>query len=164
MQFSNIPGFFPTPDAVIDKMIDLVELEKDHTVLEPNLGSCAIADRIAELSIHCEGYEVNYTLAEICEAKGFLIERCDFLTVQPVKLYDRIIMNPPFEKLQSISHIKHAMKFLLPGGKLVAICAGGAREEKELQPLCDSWEVLPAGSFKESGTGVGTVLLSISAA
>ena len=45
--------------------------------------------------------------------------------------------------------------------RLVAICAGGPRQEKVLQPLSDSWERLPADSFKESGTNVSTVLLTI---
>ena len=37
-------------------------------------------------------------------------------------------------------------------GKLVAICSAGPRQEKELQPIADYWEVLPQGTFKQAGT------------
>ena len=72
-------------------------------------------------------------------------------------------MNPPFENGSDIKHILHARQMLKAGGRLVAICANGPRQERELQPLCDSWEVLPPGSFAEQGTNVNTVLLSMSA-
>lgn len=54
---------------------------------------------------------------------------------------------------------------LKAGGRLVAICAGGPRQERELKPLAEDSggirEPLPADTFKESGTGVNTVLLTI---
>jgi 16S rRNA G1207 methylase RsmC len=70
-------------------------------------------------------------------------------------------MNPPFADGADIKHILHARTFLNPGGKLVAICANGPRQQAALQPLASSWEPLPAGTFKESGTNVNTVLLTI---
>jgi hypothetical protein len=51
------------------------------------------------------------------------------------------------------------------GGRLVAICADGPRQNATLKPLAEdsggTWEPLPAGTFKEQGTGVNTVLLVI---
>lgn len=164
LQFSNIPGYFPTPNAVIDKMIEYADIEPDHIVLEPELGSCAIADRVRPLCRAVSGFEVNYTLAEIAETKGYLIKRGDFLTVwedEHREKYDRVLMNPPFEARQDIAHIKHAVKFLKPGGVLVAICSGGPKQVEELQPIADHWEELPPGAFKSSGTNIGTVLLAI---
>jgi len=38
-------------------------------------------------------------------------------------------MNPPFENGADIKHIQHAMKMLKPGGRLVAICANGPRQQ-----------------------------------
>jgi hypothetical protein len=72
-------------------------------------------------------------------------------------------MNPPFENGADIKHITHAISFLKPGGRLVAICANGPRQNEKLRPLADTWEPLPDGTFKESGTGVNTVLLTIDA-
>ncbi|MDE2019827.1 MAG: methyltransferase [Patescibacteria group bacterium] len=75
--------------------------------------------------------------------------------------FDKIIMNPPFSDGADIKHILHARTFLNPGGLLVAICANGPRQQEALKPIAESWEDLPAGSFKESGTGVNAALLTI---
>ena len=54
-----------------------------------------------------------------------------------------------------------------PLAGLVAICAGGPRQAAELRPMVDAmggtWEPLPADTFRESGTGVNTVLLCVEA-
>lgn len=64
-----------------------------------------------------------------------------------------------------IKHIKHAMTFLRPGGRLVALCANGPRQNAQLMPLVEehggTWEVLPEGSFKSQGTGVNVAMLSL---
>jgi hypothetical protein len=74
-------------------------------------------------------------------------------------------MNPPFANGADITHIKHALSFVRPGGRLVAICANGPRQNVELRPLVEAaggtWEGLPEGTFRESGTGVRTVLLTV---
>jgi len=76
-------------------------------------------------------------------------------------------MNPPFINGSDIKHIEHALKFLKPGGRLVAICADGPRQNATLKPIAEDsggfWEPLPAGTFKDQGTNVNTVLLTIEA-
>jgi|GEM_PF-6547300 len=57
-----------------------------------------------------------------------------------------------------IKHITHALTFLKPGGRLVALCANGPRQYAALQPLADQWTPLPAGSFKSQGTNVNVTL------
>lgn len=75
--------------------------------------------------------------------------------------FDRIAMNPPFTMRADVRHIKHAMNFLLPGGVLAGLCMAGSKREQELRPLCETWEEIPAGTFKESNTGVTTILFSL---
>ena len=75
--------------------------------------------------------------------------------------FDKILMNPPFENGADIKHIEHAATMLKPGGRLVAICANGPRQQAKLMPQADYWEPLPAGSFLEQGTGVNTALMVI---
>ena len=77
----------------------------------------------------------------------------DFLVLNgELGQFDRIVMNPPFERGADIEHIRHAYAKLSPGGRLVAICAqrpapaGGAG-----RALLRNWIDLPAGSFKETG-------------
>lgn len=172
LQFSKIPGYFPTPDAVIDLMLDYANLKESDRVLEPNLGSCAIADRVAPLCAEVKGFEVNHTLAEIADAKDYLIDLRDFLTVstEEITSYDRVLMNPPFENLQDIDHVQHAFKFLKDGGRLVSVMSPSPfyNSNKKAEAFRQWFEDLggekidlPAGSFKESGTGVNSIMVVI---
>jgi hypothetical protein len=76
-------------------------------------------------------------------------------------------MNPPFANADDIKHIMHALKMLKPGGRLVAICANGPRQNDKLRPLVEArggiWEELPSDTFIGAGTGVRTVLLLLDA-
>lgn len=167
LQFSNIPGFFPTPEGIAELMFSYADIEAGMCVLEPSAGTGSLIKPIVD-SVDTEilAYEYNSTLVSIL-SKSFPsyrvhVEQADFLEVNDFKgQYPRIIMNPPFDRGQDIQHIKHAIDFLAPGGKLVALCANGPRQEKELMPLADHWEVLPDKSFKESGTGVNVALMVI---
>jgi hypothetical protein len=41
------------------------------------------------------------------------------------------------------------------------LCYNGARQNEQLKPIAYYWEVLPADSFKEAGTGASAALLVI---
>ena len=88
--------------------------------------------------------------------------------VSPEPKFDRVVMNPPFNKARAdIHHVLHAFKFLKKGGRLVAIMPSGVRfrddkltnEFRDLVLSCGTIEDLPEQSFKESGTLVNTVLV-----
>ncbi|NVB43554.1 methyltransferase [Pseudenhygromyxa sp. WMMC2535] len=94
----------------------------------------------------------------------------DFCAHVPERPYDRIVMNPPFERQQDVEHIERALGMLAPGGRLVAIASAGLqhrsdnkteRLRKKLLELDGSIRKLPAGSFKASGTAVETVLVIV---
>ena len=91
--------------------------------------------------------------------------RCaDFLACNgELGSFERILMNPPFSGGADVRHILHARRFLKPGGRLVALCANGPRQQAALQPLASEWRDLPAGSFTEAGTNVNVALLVIDA-
>lgn len=152
---------FVTPKTLVEEMIELAELEPGMTVLEPEAGTGNI---VREIPKNCEitAVEVNASLCEILKKETNNVKNQDFLTCgEELGKFDRIIMNPPFSNAGDITHIKHAMKFLKPDGILVAISSGGPRQEVALKPLCRDWKKLEAGTFKESGTNVNTVLLVI---
>jgi SAM-dependent methyltransferase len=112
--------------------------------------------------------EINQKLAERLKTEFPLTDvRCaDFLeyTVDDLGTFDRIIMNPPFHNGADIKHIQHAIKFLKPGGRLVALCANGNRQRHVFKDNgLVTWEDLPAGSFSEQGTNVNVALLVIDA-
>jgi hypothetical protein len=173
LQFANIPGYFPTPAAVVARMIDAADIAPGHLVLEPSAGSGAILDAIHDA---CPGavlecYEKSFTLFEILQAKGYTIAGRDFVDgAGTAGHYDRILMNPPFEGGQDAAHIRLAFDLLKEGGRLVAIMSPGPffRSDSKSQAFRDWFdamggdrETLPAGSFKESGTGVETLMIEL---
>ena len=165
---------FPTPADLAARMVDLAEIEEGHRVLEPSAGMGAILD-----AIHADApaadvlaVEINPALAKALESEGLAnasasaprVLQADFLECDDsLGRFDRIVMNPPFGGAADIKHIEHAATMLAPGGRLVAICANGPRQQQRLRPRCAEWCELPADTFKAAGTSVRTVLLVIEA-
>lgn len=171
---SGIPGFFPTPRAVVDLMIDKAEQEATfwENFADFSAGDGAIAERVRERypdACLCLT-EINPTLCTILQGKGFAATQADFLTVEPNPAFDVVLINPPFERLQDVEHVRHALEFLRPGGVLVAIMSAGTffRTDSKSVDFRDWFEGmggevedLPEGSFRESGTGVATKIVTI---
>jgi len=180
-------GFFPTPPAVADRAAEAARLyrraeDASLRILEPSAGEGALIR--AAMNARTEmlplfvAVEIHRERAELLMANP-LVERvacCDFLHVTPdhIGLFDRVIMNPPFDRGRDIDHVRHAVKFLKPGGRLVAIMSAGTefREDAKtvaFRELCErmrprmgdnrQWDDLPAGSFKESGTNVNACIV-----
>ena len=158
---NKFDDFFPTPDSIIKRMVQLADIEDNHTILEPSAGMGNILDFLPERTV---AIEQNFELCSYLEKTHpeNPIMRDDFLSLNGgLGNYDRIIMNPPFSRGADIKHIKHALEHLNEGGKLVALCANGPNQARELMPLADLWEDLPQGSFKQAGTNVNAALLVI---
>ena len=167
VQVVTAPQLFPTPAALAERMAREADIGPTTEVLEPSAGTGAIW---RELSGKRTAVEVNSRLADglrgMCTQRDSVI--CsDFLACAPERLgmFDRIVMNPPFTHGADIAHIKHALTFLRPGGRLVAICANGPRQRAALMPIVEkyggAWEDLPADTFKESGTAVRVALICV---
>lgn len=91
------------------------------TVLEPSAGIGTIADKAKNAGAKVEVVEYAPSLAEHLEKKGHDVIGNDFMELPTDRKYDRIIMNPPFERLQDAEHVMKAYEHLKPGGKIVAI-------------------------------------------
>ncbi|MAT67925.1 MAG: hypothetical protein CMJ58_00195 [Planctomycetaceae bacterium] len=117
----QLPGFFPTPQVVIDQMLELAEIQPGHAVLEPSCGKGDIVTALKQSHPQSPvtAIEQNRTLADVLAAKGIDAELADFL--EHSGSYDRIVMNPPFESLADIAHVRHAFNCLAPGGRLVSV-------------------------------------------
>jgi predicted RNA methylase len=169
----DIPGYFPTPTPLAERMVILAGIEPGQSVLEPSAGKGNIAMAVREhqpaAQLIC--IEFHHELAELLRLKGFsLAAEHDFLLHRGQ--YDRIVMNPPFEKFQDIAHVRHAYDCLAPGGRLVSIMGEGAFFRKErvaeefrawLETVHASIERLPDRSFlnSERSTGTATRLVVI---
>jgi len=166
-------GYFPTPAPIVAHLIDLARIEPGMTVLEPSAGRGAIAGPIAAIGAHVDCIEIQRDNAlAISDANiGRDLAVGDFLEWDPHPAYDRVVMNPPFARQQDIAHVLHAFGFLKPTGLLVAVMAAGVtfrtgRAAEFRQLVADrggSIEPLPDDAFKESGTGVRTVVTTIPA-
>lgn len=110
--------FYPTPDNLIDKMLDGVNLSMIHSVLEPSAGKGDIVEHLKRKETETNEYYTKYkfdidciekdsSLKCILKSKGFRVVHDDFLTYSTMKEYDLIIMNPPFS-----NGCKHLLKAL----------------------------------------------------
>lgn len=163
VQVVSAPQLFPTPMDLACRMVDeLAEVKRHHRVLEPSAGTgnllTAIGDGADKVAV-----EINYNLAESLKQSrlhNLSVHRADFLECNgDLGVFDRVVMNPPFENAVDIKHIMHAYGMLKPGGRLVALCANGPRQREKLMPIASYWEDLPEGTFKSQGTGVNVALL-----
>lgn len=174
-------GAFNTSADVAELVIDKAELFDGCTVLEPSAGTGMLAKAAKARGARVTCVELQPGLAhELSVLHGFrdVYER-NFLECDPANYpaYDRIVMNPPFDRGRDCDHVRHAFKFLKPGGKLVAIMSARAEhcEDSRHAPLHDlvklceglgrdprwAWRDLPEKSFAHAGTNVNTVMLTL---
>lgn len=166
--------FFATPAALADRVVALADIRPGDRVLEPSAGRGAIALAVRracpEATVLC--IEPLPDNRAALEAEDLELIGSDFLLEgDVVGAFDAIVMNPPFSKRADLVHVEHALRFLRPGGSLVAIMSAGAkyRDDKRgrafrevvIDQLGGRFEDNPDGSFLESGTGVRTVTLVI---
>lgn len=128
--------FYPTPEALGRRVIEMADIMPGHTVLEPSAGIGGLADLVPDCR-HLTCVEVSELHARVLSAKGCYVITGDFLKVssftQNAK-FDRIVMNPPFDQGRWRAHLEHAADMLLDRGRLVAILPSGAKTAKDLLP------------------------------
>lgn len=161
---------FYTPTPIANRAAQLANIRTGNRILEPSAGEGALirAANSAGEKTRIVAVEMDDPVARNLWRQFPRLENVyagDFLDQTEDELgdFDRIIMNPPFENGADIKHIRHAMNFLKGGGRIVAICADGPRQNDALRPLTTTWESLPDGAFKESGTLVSTAIIVIDA-
>lgn len=165
-------GYFPTPEPIAKKIIELAEIEPHHSVLEPSAGKGDIIKHIPKCrTLDC--FEILPENIEALKKMGLDPFEQDFLSFIPDQDFDRIVANPPFSyeghPQADIDHVIHMWECLAPGGRIVSVMGAGVvfrenRKTVQFREFLDehgSLERLPEGSFKESGTGVNTVLVVI---
>lgn len=157
-------NLFQTPASIAHR---LAQFARDGArVLEPSAGLGRI---VRAVQARCEPSElVAVEIAPQCceqlyRIEGVRLVQDDFLRCDVERLgglFDVVAMNPPFKQGLDIKHILHAWELVAPGGVLVSLCFDGVRQNEKLRGWADSWEVLPADSFKSEGTRAGVALLT----
>lgn len=142
-EVSRATNCFVTPPEVADRMVDYLECEPGHWVLEPSAGTGNLL-RALPPCVNTWAIEKDPFLSDHVENRGYCCECSDFLeesSDDAFDAYDRIIMNPPFERGIHKKHLARALKFLKPGGILIALVPGNDDSGGELL------EILPSGTF-----------------
>jgi PRTRC genetic system protein E len=181
--------FFATPTNLANYLVSIAydvhlkgafEFGGNPKILEPSAGDGAIVKAIVK---HFPDQRVDcFELMEqnrikLQQLTGADIQGNDFLdavTQDTMNMYreqyDLVIANPPFRNGQDIDHIRAMYKCLKPGGLVVTLSSPSwtFQENKKAQDFRE-WlaelnadkEEVPSGTFKESGTGVATYIITI---
>lgn len=155
--------FFETPEDVAAMVARLARIKPGMTVLDAGAGHgrLAKAARAAGGVVTC--IEDDPARCKVLADASFPVVPHDFLSRPPWEGYDVVITNPPFSRMRDVAFVEHGLRFLRPGGRLVAIMSPGwtFRQEAAAQAfralydrLHGSLLDLPAGTFKASGTMV----------
>lgn len=166
---------FDTPRDLAWRMARMADIKPGHHVLEPSAGEGALISAIHQAQPEATVYwcEVDPKRQRIIHSRFPAAHRTegDFLHLAGVKVYDRIVANPPFTANQDIKHVTKMVEHLVPGGKLVTVMSPhftfaedrASREfrEKVLDNRPNLIETLPENTFKASGTTVRAVLVTL---
>lgn len=131
-------GFFPTGDKLAARVAELAQLSGDEPlqILEPSAGTGALVlAAIERINAGSKIWTVervpalSAVLDILAEGHPGQVENLgtgDFLAYEDGEFsgpgeFDRIVMNPPFEKGQDMQHVQAAYSLLKPNGILVAI-------------------------------------------
>lgn len=169
-------GQFDTPREIVARLMELAQVAPGMDVLEPSAGVGNIVAGIVKVGGIPHAFEIDDKRRAQLINRGlmqFPVARGDFLTCEPTPAFDRVVMNPPFAKHADIDHVRHAAKFLRPGGRLVSVMSAGIKFRSTmkaagfrefLEERGATVEDLPAGAFDESGTSVNAVIVAFDAA
>ena len=147
--------FYPTPDRLAHRVVELAEIEPHHECLEPSAGTGAIADLMPKDRTLC--LEISSLRCKVLESKEFRTVQTDFLKFQSGNKFDRICMNPPFDQGRWKAHLEAAASLINDGGRLVAILPSGAKSGASLPGFDLTWH----GPFENefAGASVSVVIL-----
>jgi type I restriction-modification system DNA methylase subunit len=179
----GIPGYFPTPDPLAERIAEMACIEPGNTILEPSAGTGNLIDAILKnhQGVRISYCEMNCFLLDILRGKYEGVNSVSFLgrdcfeidTQRGENRFERVIMNPPFERGQDVDHVFRAWYSLLaPKGILTAVVSAGVfsrtdKKAKSFREFLRNAKALvqdvPAGSFKSSGTGIETKIVLLRA-
>lgn len=158
-------NLFQTPAPLAARLLELLGLEPGARVLEPSAGLGRLLDALKPAN---PGEVVAVDNAPQCAAElytqerpGVVIKQRDFLTCTPAELglFDAVAMNPPFHLRADIRHIKHALQFLKPGGRLAALCLDTHHRAEAFEGQAEQWIKIEPGAFKAEGTRIAAVMM-----
>lgn len=176
-------GFFETPNALASDLVKRADVRSGDYVLEPSAGRGRIVEALQDAGACVVAVEWDpdrrvHLTQNVLKGRDFLATAHDFMSYLPgryeisgrERLFDRVVMNPPFCRVGAgdhLDHVQHAFAMLRSGGVLVSVMPSSVEfrrdrryaEFREWVEDHGTIEPLPAGSFRESGTGVNTCVV-----
>ena len=168
-------GWFPTPPDLAAEFVRRAGVRTGWRVLEPSAGEGAIVRPLIAAGAEVHAMEIEPKRRAVLRdllgdpvpnrLGGCFLER----TSEPA--FDAVVMNPPFApRSLDVDHVLHALRFLAPGGRLLAVMSAGTRFRTDRKTsdfrdlvagLGGAIEDLPDDSFAASGTRVRTVVVTV---
>lgn len=154
--------FYPTPVGIAEQIVREIYGIGGARVLEPSCGDGRLMDALVRFGADPLGIEIDPIRALMAQKNGHSVVIGNFLEMAPEAAFDFVVMNPPFYGRHYEKHVRHALRWLKPGGKLVSILPATARyDHRLLDDLDPHWHDLPVGAFADSGTNVCTTVATI---
>lgn len=166
--------YYPTPDDIAKYMVSLsgIRYGGGKVVLEPSAGKGAILQYLVQyMGNEINAVEIDRDKSNYLRGMGYKVE-CksfeDYIGEDSSKLYDIVVMNPPFSGYRDIKHIAMAFNKLRVGGRVVSLIASNHLKYNEeivkifrekLVEYGGKVEELPYGVFNGSGTLVDVSII-----
>lgn len=171
--FKQDSHFFYTPATVVDEMCNIHILMDGHRILEPSAGQGHLIDAVnafirMENAHEWTVIEPDPVNRKILEEKGYPPVHDDFDTWETDLKFEMCYANPPFKK--DTDHVEKIASLIEKGGSMVVVLPEtwphrNKRNKELMAQLEDQFESvmvrkLPHNAFKETGTGVSTIILA----
>lgn len=151
--------FYPTPEAIARDAVEMAEISPWHYCLEPSAGTGSLAKAIPG-AVTC--VEVSDLHCGVLEAKNHQVVKADFLEWSEGRVFDRIVMNPPYSQGRWQRHVEHAANMLRPDGILVAILPSSAKGKELVPGFTHTYSRVYENQFR--GASVDVVIVKMEAA
>lgn len=173
-------GFFPTPAPLARRLVALAGVRPGDLAVEPSAGEGAIVAELIAAGAEVHAVEVDPGRALRLREKFPKLDVLarDWLDTHVAVVCGRapraIVMKPPFslegQREADVAHVTHALETVAPGGNVVAVMSAGVTFRQTqasrvlrgtVEAMGGSFEELPEGTFRESGTDVRAVILTV---
>ncbi len=159
-----------SPLALAVRMVELARIQPGDRVLEPTAGDglllSAMRAAVPTNAIHLHAFASDPAQADALRVRypHVMFHRGAFLASEPKYLggCNAILMMPPTAHGADVKHVSHALRFLAPGGRLVALMARGVRGRLDRRTVAfraavamkasgGHYEVMSADDFEGDG-------------
>ena len=166
--------YFPTPEPIGLKMVELANIGAGESALEPSAGHGAIARYFPENAKNTfiePSTELTGDLSLRVAGNGGDIKSTTFEDLDKINKYNAIVMNPPFGTggKTAVEHLIKATKHLKDGGRIVALLPKGGNATKRFSEFMATAAgnniyltaeiFLPPVTFERAGTSVASQIV-----